>query len=835
MDSCPPYAVLEQVLLDGLSAQESSTVRRHIAECADCQAVLDRLSDDPEVGEWPPDGDSPAASGEARLKQLVQELCQRPPGAEGLEVERRLAETASLLAPPLREGDLGALGPYRIQAELGRGGMGIVYKGYDDSLERAVAIKVLRPELAGPDARARLEREARASARFKHDHVVNVYAVASTAQGLPYLVMEYVAGPTLAARLRSPLSPRATAEVIAQAADGLAAAHAAGLIHRDIKPSNIIIDPETGRAKLLDFGLVRATERPSGVTQEGLLAGTPTYMSPEQARGQPTASPLTDVYSLGVTLYESLTGEQPFRGKPHLVLQQILHEEPRPPRRLNDAISRDLETICLKAMAKEPGRRYPSARALADDLRRWLKGEPIHARPVGRPERVWRWVRRNPLVATLATGLTLALFGGFDGVVWQWQRAEANLAIARLEHENAEARFRDALDAVDQFHTAVSENRLLLEPGMQSLRKELLLSARQYYERFARARRDDPKVQAELGRALWRLANITWTIGTRAETLSFMEQCLEVRQRLAGANPDDAAVQAELARTFNGVASVEMDMGRTEPALGAYERSLDICRQIMTAHPDLPIGYRGACRSYNNIGLWHASLPHVAAAEQNYRQGLEIGQTLADRDPDNADYQWNLLNLRENLAALYLLNGRPAEAEKQYQQAEEHVQRLLREHPRVADYRAFDFLCTLAVQSSRALAAQAGPPAGFAAKVAEVVALFRSRLGDFRQLAKAEPMMTEVQRIFAAKLTWLGLLEQALGRSKEAETTYREALGISSELSRKDPERLATAVAPMLPSVYLASLLSDTGRFQEALDCYQSAEQLHTRLPVRHG
>jgi serine/threonine-protein kinase len=183
--------------------------------------------------------------------------------------------------------------------------------------------------------------------------------------------MEYLAGPTLAHRIAAgpSLGPREAAEVVAHVADGLAAAHRAGLIHRDVKPGDIMLDTATGRAKLLDFGLARIAERPAGISQEGLLAGTPVYMSPEQAQGQARLDGRTDVYSLGMTLYEALTGEVPFRGKPHLVLQQVLAEEPRPPRRLNDAVPRDLETVCLKAIAKEPARRYQTAEDMAADLR----------------------------------------------------------------------------------------------------------------------------------------------------------------------------------------------------------------------------------------------------------------------------------------------------------------------------------------------------------------------------------------------------------------------------------------------------------------------------------
>ena len=176
------------------------------------------------------------------------------------------------------------------------------------------------------------------------------------------------------------MDSRVAADLIAQVADGLSAAHAAGLVHRDIKPDNIMIDMAPNRAKLMDFGLARDETAGENLTRDDVVAGTPTHMSPEQARGNEPLDGRTDLYSLGVTLYEALTGEVPFHGTPQMVLQQVRDDEPRPPRRLNDQVPRDLETICLKAMAKEPSRRYATAVEFAADLRRWQKGEPIRAR-----------------------------------------------------------------------------------------------------------------------------------------------------------------------------------------------------------------------------------------------------------------------------------------------------------------------------------------------------------------------------------------------------------------------------------------------------------------------
>jgi len=301
------------------------------------------------------------------------------------------------LAAPEREGDLGQLGSYHVQAELGRGGMGVVFKAYDPALQRTVAIKVLWPQSADPAARARFVREARAAAAIDHENVVATYAVVNPSEGPPYLVMPYVAGTTLRERIHSdgPLEPKEAARLCEQVADGLAAAHAAGLVHRDVKPGNVMLDVH-GRAKIMDFGLVHVMGQQAGMTQEGLIRGTPEYLSPEQVTAPNRIDPRTDVYGLGATLYESLTGEVPFRGVINRVLQQVVEEEPIPPRRLNDRVPRDLETICLKAMAKEQRKRYASAAALAEDLRRFGEGRPILARPVSTVERLWRWGRRNP-------------------------------------------------------------------------------------------------------------------------------------------------------------------------------------------------------------------------------------------------------------------------------------------------------------------------------------------------------------------------------------------------------------------------------------------------------
>lgn len=305
------------------------------------------------------------------------------------------------------------LGPYELVAVLGRGSFGAVYKARDLSLDRWVAIKVPNAGALGTaEDQARFLREARAAAQLTHPAIVPVHTIADHG-GMPYIVSEYIEARTLAALLAEDrLDWRRAAELAAQIADGLDYAHRQGVVHRDIKPQNILIDTQS-LPHITDFGLAQRGDASILLTREGDVLGTPAYMSPEQAAGHAgQVDGRSDLYSLGVILYRMLTGELPFQGNARMVLHQVLTDEPRPPRRLDDQIPRDLETICLKTLAKEPHRRYAAAADCAADLRRFLKGEPILARPISRRERAWRWCRRNPLVAGLTTVVLLVLLIG---------------------------------------------------------------------------------------------------------------------------------------------------------------------------------------------------------------------------------------------------------------------------------------------------------------------------------------------------------------------------------------------------------------------------------------
>ncbi len=312
---------------------------------------------------------------------------------------------------------------YEILDELGRGGMGVVYKARQVALNRVCALKmILSGGHAGADDLARFETEAQAIARLQHPGIVQVFEV-GTHQGRPFMALELCAGGSLDRKLSgTPLPPREAAALVRKLAEAMEAAHEAHVIHRDLKPANVLLTAD-GTSKITDFGLAKKLDDSSGQTQTGAIMGTPSYMAPEQAEGKKDVGPLADVYALGAILYDCLTGRPPFRAATSFdTLMQVVSEEPVPPRTLNPSVPADLETVCLKCLNKNPRKRYASAKELADDLGRWLAGEPIKARPVGRVERYWIWCKREPVKALMVAALLIGTAVA-SGLAW-WALAE---------------------------------------------------------------------------------------------------------------------------------------------------------------------------------------------------------------------------------------------------------------------------------------------------------------------------------------------------------------------------------------------------------------------------
>jgi serine/threonine protein kinase len=325
-------------------------------------------------------------------------------------------------------------GNYELKRVLGRGGMGVVYKAKQLSLNRLVALKMIRAGLwAGEDEIRRFKNEAEAVANLDHPRIVTIYEVGDF-QGHHYFSMRLVEGPSLDQRLDEyAADPRKAAHLVAEVARAVHHAHQRGILHRDLKPSNILLDAEA-QPHVTDFGLAKRLEGDGALSISGSIVGTPHYMSPEQAAGSRQAiTTATDVYGLGALLHAALTAQPPFQADSVVnILQQVQERSADPPSKLNRRIDRDLETICLKCLEKEPKRRYDSAAALADDLERFLRGEPVLARRTSIPERVIKWAKRRPAIAALLGVVLLTALGGMAGVFWQWRRTErANRSLDR--------------------------------------------------------------------------------------------------------------------------------------------------------------------------------------------------------------------------------------------------------------------------------------------------------------------------------------------------------------------------------------------------------------------
>ena len=344
---------------------------------------------------------------------------------EALEAEYRTGEGPAPPRPPAAKPVAVALiessKDLEILEELGQGAMGVVYRARQVPLDRVVALKMLRGGVhAGSDQLSRFHTEALAVARLSHPNIVQIYEV-GTDLDRPYFLMEFVGGGSLARKLKGGALPiRQAAEWTEVLARAVQAAHDHGIVHRDLKPANILLTLD-GQPKITDFGLAKmARESHADQTRSGVIIGTPTYMAPEQAHGfNKEVGPAADIHALGATLYEMLTGRPPFRAETALrTMVAVLEKEPEPPHRLRRKLPRDMETICLKCLEKEPERRYPSAAALADDLHAFRGGEPIRAQPSSRRERAARWVRRRPAEAALGAVGLAALVGLTIGVVW---------------------------------------------------------------------------------------------------------------------------------------------------------------------------------------------------------------------------------------------------------------------------------------------------------------------------------------------------------------------------------------------------------------------------------
>ncbi len=408
-------------------------------------------------------------------------------------------------APPLP-----VIAGYSLLGELGRGGMGVVYKAEHIKLKRLVALKmVLGGAVAGSDQLARFRAEAEAVARLQHSNIVQIYEIGEH-KGLPFFSLEYCDGGSLDRQLQgTPLPGREAATLVETLSRALHAAHERGIVHRDLKPANILLTGD-GIAKITDFGLAKQMDASAVLTQSGAVMGTPSYMAPEQALGKTRElGPAADIYALGALLYELLTGRPPFKGAtPMDTMMQVATDEPVPPSRLQSKAPSDLETICLKCLEKSPARRYPTAQALADDLHRYLVGEPIQARPAGRIERCWKWAKRRPSVAALLGVILLALLGMMAGAMHFTVQLGLERNAALAEKANAVKERERAEENADEAKRQEGEAKRR-EQEVRDQEKETEKERQRAETREADARKQLEQARRSLLTAqIWRVAGV---------------------------------------------------------------------------------------------------------------------------------------------------------------------------------------------------------------------------------------------------------------------------------------------------------------------------------------
>ena len=699
---CPPVEDLQRFLIGQLSDTEANALERHLGGCPQCLKTVEQLTPDDALVEVvttlahgqttvpeEPDADLVAAlvrlhgrtSGGDRSRDAdtVPRLSGSTPSGDELHAWHHL------LALPTAADELGQLGPYAILRLLGQGGMGVVFAAQQSRPRRLVALKMI---LAGPrGGRQRLDRfraEAEIIAGLQHPHIVPIYEVGDH-DDRPYFTMELLDGGSLAQKLAAaPLAHGAAARLVEIIARAIHFAHERGVIHRDLKPANVLLTA-AGVPKIADFGLAKQFAADSGeATESGAVLGTPAYMAPEQFGGQ-TIGPAVDVYALGAILYECLTGRPPFRAATPLeTLDQARRCDPVPPGRLQPGLPRDLQTICLKCLDKEPARRYASARDLADDLDRFLRLEPIRARPVGWPERLVKWARRQPALAALVIVSGLSLIGFLAGLLIHESQLRSREAEAQRQRELATNNYRAARDTLARMLGRLEGKRLADVPRLKELRQDLLEDTLAFYQEILKGADDpDPAVRQDVAEALVQTGAIQQLMGRKEAAAENFRQAAAMLEGLPENLRQRPEMQSRLAECWDYLGVLSGQLGEYEKF---YRKALDIRERLAAAEPDNPVWQNQLAKAEHHMGDVFLLTERLTEAELHYSRAVEIRTRLIREHPENRGFQSYLAEDHVNLGLLYSNMKRPADAEASYKTAEDLLGPLVRDHPEEVDY-----------------------------------------------------------------------------------------------------------------------------------------------------
>jgi len=705
------------------------------------------------------------------------------------------------------------LGEYELEGEIGRGGMGIVYRARQRGLQRRVALKTL--SAGGLASSVDIERfcnEARAVGQLQHPNIVAIHT-AGIDDGQHFFTMDLVEGKSLAELVgHGPLSPERAARYVRAVAEAVHYAHEQGILHRDLKPSNILIDG-SDQPRITDFGLAHWLAGDSRLTVTGQVLGTPGYMSPEQASARcGRLSAASDVYALGAILYELVTGRPTLLADTPLeALLLMVQMEPVAPRLLNPRVPRDLETICLKCLEKEPGRRYASAAELAADLERFLDGVPVRARPIGRMGRLWRWCRRQPrmagllaAVACLVSAIVVILSIGIVVI----RNKQLHTEQARTQ---ADANLELARELVDDYSLRLCDDERLRTADFRELRKELLTKVVPFYEKLSQRRGQDRRIDQEWAKAEARLALICNEIGERPKAVAHYQLAIAIVEPLAKNHKDERAYWRELAKYRTSLGDVFERIGELGAAETEYQRAKEIRDQVLAMDPS-------CLEDRFELALILAELASVhrgERAEREFPEVIRLLEQLNNERPKHFAYQRHLARTYFSLGhVLFCDLERPIAAEKPYLKARS----MQRELVEIKDSTTQDCERELAsTLNELGLLYMSRQPAELA------IEAFKESIKLKESIAQRHPTLVDNQRNLANTLGNLGITLQNANRLDKAEAAFRRGSTIHEGIYRRHADDPLYCKFTAGSHCDLGNVLRDRGDVRAALQEFRRA------------